>query len=239
MCAAFSLSIQEMRRPGSNVATPCFSCVATERRSRATIGQALGPERVDVRLAEAKAWFMRGRLREGFAASAAGNNLLLLKRFRAGLPVYESRQELDQPPWRGEVPVAGKTILLQCDGGLGDVIQYARYVPLLSAQGARIVAAAPRELRRLFSDMECVTAIGLAVRGGPRSGGGGTTGSNPRGARATPRGNYRTDSHGEVREEREEREAEFIEERLTAEFEEGLDEQVDAELERVLEEQDA
>ena len=42
-----------------------------------------------------------------------------------------------QPLWRGEQPIAGKTILLYCDEGLGDSIQFARYVPMVAALGAR------------------------------------------------------------------------------------------------------
>ena len=44
-----------------------------------------------------------------------------------------------QPLWRGEQPIAGKTILLYCDEGLGDSIQFARYVPMVAALGARII----------------------------------------------------------------------------------------------------
>ena len=44
-----------------------------------------------------------------------------------------------QPLWRGEQPIEGKTILLYCDEGLGDSIQFARYVPMVAALGARII----------------------------------------------------------------------------------------------------
>ena len=43
------------------------------------------------------------------------------------------------PMWLGAEPVAGKTILICADEGLGDSIQFARYVPVLAARGARVI----------------------------------------------------------------------------------------------------
>ena len=42
--------------------------------------------------------------------------------------------------WRGE-PVAGKTVLLRSEQGIGDTIQLARYAPLVARQGARVILA--------------------------------------------------------------------------------------------------
>jgi tetratricopeptide (TPR) repeat protein len=44
-----------------------------------------------------------------------------------------------QPLWLGEAPLAGKTILIHADEGIGDTIQFARYVPMVAARGARII----------------------------------------------------------------------------------------------------
>jgi tetratricopeptide (TPR) repeat protein/ADP-heptose:LPS heptosyltransferase len=46
---------------------------------------------------------------------------------------------LSAPMWLGEQPVAGKTVLLCADEGLGDSIQFVRYAPMLAARGAEIV----------------------------------------------------------------------------------------------------
>ena len=44
-----------------------------------------------------------------------------------------------QPMWLGQENIAGKTILICSDEGLGDLIQFARYVPMVAARGARVI----------------------------------------------------------------------------------------------------
>jgi tetratricopeptide (TPR) repeat protein len=51
--------------------------------------------------------------------------------------------------WDGSDP-AGKTILVQAEQGFGDTIQFARYLPLLAARGARVIFQCQRALARLF-----------------------------------------------------------------------------------------
>ncbi|MCP3380768.1 tetratricopeptide repeat protein [Bradyrhizobium sp. CCGUVB4N] len=56
-----------------------------------------------------------------------------------------------QPLWRGEQPIDGKTILLYCDEGLGDSIQFARYVPMVAALGARIILGVRPAIQQLLA----------------------------------------------------------------------------------------
>ena len=44
-----------------------------------------------------------------------------------------------QSLWLGEQPIEGKTILLHAEQGFGDTIQFARYVPLVAALGAKVI----------------------------------------------------------------------------------------------------
>ncbi len=66
-----------------------------------------------------------------------------------------------QPKWFGQDSVEGKTILVHSDEGLGDTIQFARYIPMLAARGARVVLVVEEALYPLLSDLpgvaECLT----------------------------------------------------------------------------------
>jgi hypothetical protein len=55
-----------------------------------------------------------------------------------------------QPLWLGESPLAGKSILLHCEQGLGDAIQFFRYAALVRALGAQVSVEAPAALFELF-----------------------------------------------------------------------------------------
>ena len=85
--------------------------------------------------------------------------------FEAGWPLYESRTEIESvvrmaglrtgiPRWRGE-PLAGRTLLVEAEQGLGDTIQFVRYLPLLrslpGAKDASITLACDRAMLRLLS----------------------------------------------------------------------------------------
>jgi tetratricopeptide (TPR) repeat protein len=102
-----------------------------------------------------------------------GQTLLLQGDFAAGWPEYEWRWRLKeyawlanihgpfaQPRWSGE-PLSGRTILIYAEQGLGDAIQYVRYVPRVVAAGGRVILAVHPPLRRLFADIDGVTLVSL------------------------------------------------------------------------------
>jgi tetratricopeptide (TPR) repeat protein len=63
-------------------------------------------------------------------------------------------QSVDKMPrWGGESPIEGKTILLQAEQGLGDTLQFVRYVPLVAERGARVVLRVQPQLGKLMADM--------------------------------------------------------------------------------------
>src|SRR5471032_842245 len=68
------------------------------------------------------------------------------------------------PQWRGDAPLAGKTILVYAEQGLGDTIQMCRYVALLAAQGADVVLRVQPALKALLSQL-AGRRIGLAWSG--------------------------------------------------------------------------
>jgi hypothetical protein len=55
-----------------------------------------------------------------------------------------------QALWLGHQPIAGKTILLHSDEGLGDAIQFARYVPMVAALGARVILEVEPPIQQLL-----------------------------------------------------------------------------------------
>lgn len=58
--------------------------------------------------------------------------------------------ELDQPTWFGQEPLSGKTILVHSEQGLGDTIQFCRYIRLLATAGADVLFAPQRQLINLM-----------------------------------------------------------------------------------------
>jgi len=73
--------------------------------------------------------------------------------------------EFSQAMWLGEQSVAGKTVLVHVDEGLGDTIQFARYVPMVAALGARVVLVVPEALYPLLSGFPGVSEC-LALSSG-------------------------------------------------------------------------
>jgi tetratricopeptide (TPR) repeat protein len=63
-----------------------------------------------------------------------------------------------QPDWRGEA-LGGRTLLLYAEQGLGDTIQFLRFVPRLAEQGAKVLLALPTPLMELAAGLEGVHEI--------------------------------------------------------------------------------
>jgi len=62
-----------------------------------------------------------------------------------------------EPKWLGKEDIAGKTILIEEDEGFGDTIQFARYVPMVAARGAKVVLVVREALRPLMADIAGVS----------------------------------------------------------------------------------
>jgi tetratricopeptide (TPR) repeat protein len=98
--------------------------------------------------------------------------LLTQEKYQRGFAAYEWRwrrtgmvpqKSRGKPLWLGEYPLARKTVLLHGEQGLGDTIQFARYVPVLAAAGAKVVLEVQPELKALMSRLDGAPSV--AARG--------------------------------------------------------------------------
>ena len=111
--------------------------------------QALRKDDADVHFMESLALLTLGDYRRGFEKYE-------WRWRRSGMPEQKSR---GRPLWRGDYPLARKTVLLHAEQGFGDTIQFARYVPLLVANGAKVVLEVQPELTALMARLEGAAAV--------------------------------------------------------------------------------
>jgi tetratricopeptide (TPR) repeat protein len=79
-------------------------------------------------------------------------------RFRTRSPVTAPRNFL-QPRWRGERDIAGRTILLHAEQGLGDSLQFCRYAPMVATLGVRVVLEVQPALKPLLISLAGVALV--------------------------------------------------------------------------------
>jgi tetratricopeptide (TPR) repeat protein len=92
--------------------------------------------------------------------------LLLKGDWETGWPEYEWRfkqhdwhrtypHRLTGPRWHGET-FHNKTLLAHCEQGIGDALQFVRFLPKVKSRGGRIVFQVRRSLMSLFKTIQCV-----------------------------------------------------------------------------------
>ena len=93
---------------------------------------------------------------------------LRLGDFGRGWPKFEWRWDAvpgmrraayAQPLWLGGAPLAGRTILLHAEQGLGDTLQFCRFAAQVHALGARVLLEVQPPLRELLSGLEGVERV--------------------------------------------------------------------------------
>jgi hypothetical protein len=92
-----------------------------------------------------------------------GLSLLKLGDYARGWREHDSRLDIrakkkiarafPQPRWQGE-PLAGKTLLLHSEQGLGDTLQCLRFVPMAAALGGRVILQAQEAILPLLHGLE-------------------------------------------------------------------------------------
>ena len=139
---------------------------------------ALNPAHPEVLNNRGSALAALGRYREGLESCCKATALkpnyanaqwneslhrLRLGDFAGGWTKYEWRwmrpegqkrlRNFSQPRWTGEQPLAGRSVLIYAEQGFGDTIQFARYMKLLTGQGARVIFEVQPALKSLLAPL--------------------------------------------------------------------------------------
>ena len=113
------------------------------------------PDHAAARFQRARANFLAGDYAAAWPDYAA----------RRGL-ASRSARDVTAPAWQGE-ELAGRSILLYGEQGLGDAIQFARYAPLVARRGAEVVLYVPPRLVTLLRRLPGIAAMAPADRPPP------------------------------------------------------------------------
>jgi tetratricopeptide (TPR) repeat protein len=105
----------------------------------------------------------------------AGAARLLAGDFARGWPDHEWRWDIaqlqstkrpfSQPQWRGSDEIAGKTILIHAEQGLGDTLQFCRYLPYVAERAGHIIFEVQKPLQTLMTNLAGGATI--VARGDP------------------------------------------------------------------------
>jgi tetratricopeptide (TPR) repeat protein len=109
----------------------------------------------------------------GYAAAYQNRAVarLLAGNFEQGWPDYEWRwknessalhrdyRAFTQPQWHGRHDLKGRTMLIHAEQGLGDTIQFCRYIPMLAPLGATVIFEVPGPLMQLLTGLAGVTRL--------------------------------------------------------------------------------
>lgn len=111
---------------------------------------ALNPESVDAHWNLGMALLRLGRFEQGWQES----EWRLQRHAALGL-----KAAYNAPRWTGTEPLEGQTVLVCSEQGLGDTIQFCRYVPMLAKLGARVLFEVQPAVKTLLRHLPDVALI--------------------------------------------------------------------------------
>jgi tetratricopeptide (TPR) repeat protein len=94
---------------------------------------------------------IKGELKLGFEAYEYG--------WKADSKPRGNKRSFIQPLWKGNYQIVNKKILIYCEQGLGDTLQFCRYIKNLKEMGAWVILEAPKSLIGLLKTLEGVDEI--------------------------------------------------------------------------------
>ena len=132
----------------STIERLCSAGYTASRKSAATYRRVenLDPDNAQARLGLGLLSLLKGDFEAGWARHDA--------RFK--MSSSAAYPKFSQPMWLGEENIEGKTILIHVDEGLGDTIQFARYVPQVAARGANVILVVADAVQPLLSELRGV-----------------------------------------------------------------------------------
>ena len=81
---------------------------------------------------------------------------LSIGKYDEGFAMYETRpflKKLERVIWTGAEDVSGQIIYVKAEQGLGDVIQFSRYIPMIEDLGAKIYFQVPKPLQKIIRSL--------------------------------------------------------------------------------------
>lgn len=102
---------------------------------------AIRSDYVDCRWERALTLLQKGAYRDGFQEYAW-----------RGMLRARMRRPFEQPVWEGE-DLDERTILVHCDQSFSDMVQFARFVPLVAERGGTVIVECPQALQSLFAGL--------------------------------------------------------------------------------------
>jgi tetratricopeptide (TPR) repeat protein len=73
--------------------------------------------------------------------------------------INKEKRHFRQAVWLGQESIAGKTVLLHGEQGLGDRLQFCRYVRMVAELGARVILETPSPLANLLVNLEGLSQL--------------------------------------------------------------------------------
>jgi Tetratricopeptide repeat/Glycosyltransferase family 9 (heptosyltransferase) len=113
---------------------------------------AICPDHAEAHFSRAILWLLQGDFSRGWAEfewrwKTSGGRALL------------ERKRLPQPLWLGTEAIAGKTILLYCERGLGDTLQFCRFAKSVRDFGVTVLLQVQEPLVGMLSQVEGASQV--------------------------------------------------------------------------------